>query len=589
MALVFRKDKLIDSLRNAYLSQNSGGALLEGINGIPDTRTYLQQREGVFPAPEQTLGKVTATSTLKTQTHGFPELEDTLIPIPAEPETEPETEAETEPETAAKFEPSSIGDLKSLKLQQLELDFEEDSDFDDHLIPIDDQSQRVDPRNSTVPSPTKQPAQKNVFAKKSFKPPSVHSQLSGQLLLGAKNPREQYLEASAGISANPESKLKLKVHFSNNKFIEVEVRKDCTTHLAIGYAILKAGIKPGDANLYNLHLAEDDGQPDDDFPALDRRRPVSSYHVDELAIVRASEREFVENSKQTPNKVPFPKVQQRPTSYNRPAKAALTDSDSAKSVVLSDKLVSVNMYMYPYDPFVSQPFWVKSMVPSDSKLSEIFQHMCWEKMMDTDMYVLRKIENPKQKVGDKDGPGIANMSQTVADFLHIEDNVLELPNNELDLNMEVVARRNLIGFTNPKRSVVETSESQKKKQPKNDLLESAVMSMQPLGFYKYNVVRRQQMNFLGRSERELIIDGEYIHLMPLADWSVVDQPKTTTFHIRQVLRVKQSSKVATNLSIIIMKPTGPKRYDLECESGAVVLEIIARLQRLRRTVGRSLI
>ena len=97
------------------------------------------------------------------------------------------------------------------------------------------------------------------------------------------------------------------------------------------------------------------------------------------------------------------------------------------------------------------------------------------------------------------------------------------------------------------------------------------------------------MNFLGRSERELIIDGDYIHLMPPADWSVLDQPKTTTFHIKQVLRVKRSSKVVTNLSIIIMKPTGPKRYDLECQSASVALEIIDKLQRLKATIGRAII
>lgn len=597
MALVFRDDKLIDTLRNAYLAQRHENSFAHGDAVPPPSRP--DTRDQFASAPIASLQR--PPSALSGQSGVGEGRGSGLEPIPAAADAEPGPEPEPEPEPD--FEPSSIGDPKSLKLQQLELDFDDDSDFDNELLPLDEgTATKYSPsrRTSAAPSPTKvQEVQNSMFARRVLRQPNVHSQLSDVLIGGTKDPREQYLEASAGVSISSQGGLRLKVHFSNNKFIEVVVRRDCTTHLAIGYAIYKAGIKPGDANLYNLHLAEDDGRPDEDFPALDRRRLVSSYHVEELAIVRATEKEFAENSKQTPNKIQFARAGQRPASAyrtqdKRGSAHSNASTNSAGSIGLSGGTVTVKMYMHPFDPLLSQPFWVKSMVPCDSKIGEVFQHMCWEKMMDTDMFILRSVDTTGH-AGDKESlPVIANMSQTVSEFLHV-DNAGDVtrdsqtaPGQPLDVSFEIVARRNLNGPQGARKSMVHKS-PQKKEKTTDDLLENAVMTMQPLGFYKYPVIRRQQMNFLGRSERELIIDGEYIHLMPLADWSVLDQPKTTTFHIRQVLRVKQSSKVATNLSIIIMKPNGPKRYDLECESRATVVEIITRLQRLRKTVGRVIL
>ncbi|GMM51353.1 Avo1 protein [Starmerella bacillaris] len=549
MALLFRNERVIENLRSAYLSQRHEDSLL-AVGNVSNTNEFdSDMLDSLKLDPDQTFDNTIAAM-----------------------DTDIESISDADPET-----------LKSLELRRLELDFDDDSDFDGEILPIGAAKYTPSRKSSRLSSPQKglEP-HVNVFAKRDTVQLNLHSQLSEKLHIVAKDPRDQYLEAIAGIPAG--GGLLLKMHFANNKFIEITVRQDCTTHLALGYAIYKAGIKPGDANMYNLHLAEDDGSPDDDFPSLDRRRLVSSYHVDELAVVRATEKEYLENSKQTPNKISFSKSK----SAKKEAAAQLATVGAGLTSPSINKLsinqidletVTVKMFMHPYDPLLSQPFWVKSMVSCQSKIADVFQHMCWEKMMDTEMFILRAV--------DTDPPAVVNMQQGMVYEL-VEPKISKKDMDVHVLNLEIVARRNLTGpMAARKNSVLKSP--RKAEGHTNDLLENAVMAMQPLGFYKYPVIRRQQMNFLGRSERELIIDGDYIHLMPPADWSVLDQPKTTTFHIKQVLRVKRSSKVVTNLSIIIMKPTGPKRYDLECQSASVALEIIDKLQRLKATIGRAII
>ncbi len=40
---------------------------------------------------------------------------------------------------------------------------------------------------------------------------------------------------------------------------------------------------------YSLHIAEDDGEVDTDFPALDRREPISKFGFAKLALVESDE------------------------------------------------------------------------------------------------------------------------------------------------------------------------------------------------------------------------------------------------------------------------------------------------------------
>ena len=79
--------------------------------------------------------------------------------------------------------------------------------------------------------------------------------------------------------------------------IDVVVRQDATVAETIGFSLYrywedgrKPPLKPEecDANVWTLRIMEDVGVVDDDFPALERIRPISRFHFDMFALVEAT-------------------------------------------------------------------------------------------------------------------------------------------------------------------------------------------------------------------------------------------------------------------------------------------------------------
>lgn len=339
---------------------------------------------------------------------------------------------------------------------------------------------------------------------------------------------EQFKEAAS----RTDQPIHLKFYFPNKFSSKVDVNIDCTVHMAIGYCILKnkGSVDEHDVNRWNVYLAEDDGEPDEDFPPLDRTRPIGSYSAEEYALVKASESEYKDNCRITPMRQCNQKGQQR-LSY------------------ISEN-VHIRIFTYPYDELFSSVYW-ENFVPRGTRLSEVFFLLCREKSLDTDMYVLRAVNSDKKVTSGTE--------------------VVQPP----DTDFEVTPIRSL-GPARENKIEEERNTPAQKKKPSQ-----VIMPMQPLGFYKYRVWRRQQVSFRGRNERELAIDGENIHIMPSSERRLNEVPKTTSFNIKQVLKVKQSLKIPTNFKVLVMKPNGPKRYDLEAESSDIAEEIVERIKSLR--------
>lgn len=362
---------------------------------------------------------------------------------------------------------------------------------------------------------------------------------------GLANPLEQYRGAAG------DGETKLKVYFPSSqepkRVLSIDVRSDCQTHMAIGYALYlysKEKFQPAltredcDANKWNVRMVEDDGEPDEDFPPLDRVRPIKSYSVDEIAIVRASDEEYQENSRRTPN---------RP---GLPDNLDLGDSGQPQRI-------TVHIFVYPFDALLSTVYW-EDTFPRDARVQAVLDAVCKEKMLDSAMYMLRDVQYWTVMQGNE-----------------------TLKNFEEQANYELTPKRTL--YTEDGRldtNVLQRRDGGRGHATVPSLSMGLPPLMQPLGYYKYKVWRRQQMNFMARHERELAIDGEYIHIMPPSERSLLDAPKLTTFHARQVIRVKQSAKVPRNFKIIVMKEAGPKRYDLEGTSPAETSEIVEKLKRL---------
>lgn len=70
-------------------------------------------------------------------------------------------------------------------------------------------------------------------------------------------------------------------------------------------------------------------------------------------------------------------------------------------------------------------------------------------------------------------------------------------------------------------------------------------------YKKYTVWRKQPMRIVGMSERILVIDGEYIHIVPASGGKAVHDGhgKTTTVHFSNVVGCKVPRKHPTNVKV----------------------------------------
>lgn len=85
------------------------------------------------------------------------------------------------------------------------------------------------------------------------------------------------------------------------KPLRVQVKKDLSCEDVIGVGLLAyvdAGRDPAldvgegevevEVGRWNLRIVEDNGEVDDDFPALDRKRPAGKFGFKEFAVVRVA-------------------------------------------------------------------------------------------------------------------------------------------------------------------------------------------------------------------------------------------------------------------------------------------------------------
>ncbi|KAK9234049.1 stress-activated map kinase interacting protein 1-domain-containing protein [Lipomyces kononenkoae] len=122
-----------------------------------------------------------------------------------------------------------------------------------------------------------------------------------------KNPFEIYTSVS-GVGELKPLRLKLYCPSSSTPTLpfEVVVKPYVTVADTIGYSLYRyweEKRKPElaedkcDVKFWTLRIVEEDGEPDRDFPALDRTRIISAFSFDEFALVEATPAQVKENQK----------------------------------------------------------------------------------------------------------------------------------------------------------------------------------------------------------------------------------------------------------------------------------------------------
>ncbi|KIW02133.1 uncharacterized protein PV09_06621 [Verruconis gallopava] len=486
------------------------------------------------------------------------------------------------------------------------------------------------------------------------------------LALKAKNkapvsPFDRFATLSAKADLNP---LYIKIYVPSSskptKPMEILLKRfgdggsPVTVAQAIGFALYRYGeekleppisAKKMNVNCWNFRMIEDD-EVDYDFPALARTRPMTEFTSsnnrpargrsrekpwDEFGLVEASESEFQENERQTPEYskqaaealamteetsslapasqaslnapsaqpalsttptpvsfrnpitgpsfAPAPSLRHEPPKPPMDAPAAPTSTAAMRSG--APKALTIH---YTDENFLTRS--TKIEVTSDTYIAEVFDAVCKRLGVEKALHVLK-----------------VSGSTVVAP----PDRTLEALGDRTDLDL---VRRRFVGdgvfglagspgSSSPNAPLfIGPGGTPKKGGKKAGPLAAATTlpgasrfeSLAALSgnatYKRYNVLRKQPMSFAREASRILALDGEYIHIMPSSsEHHPTNQKlfegtgKVTTIHFSSVVGCKVSRRHPKTFRLVVYKERESKRYDFEAVSASEAAEIVAEIKK----------
>ncbi|UKZ82275.1 hypothetical protein TrVFT333_010060 [Trichoderma virens FT-333] len=382
-------------------------------------------------------------------------------------------------------------------------------------------------------------------------------------------------------------------------------------------------------------MVEEGGDVDDDFSPFVRTKPlttattVNNAHMrgggrmrsnskvyDEFAIVAATESEYEANQKLTPQEdeeeeaqpsqdsIPEegtpvgnenetanaginasgmsspPSVHPRPnpitTTAYRP-NALLADAPQTRTTVsnaMRGQQKLLRIYIMSSDVAAGQ--MVTLDITTDTYFAEVLDQVCRKRHLDKANHVLKMPGSGALVMLDRPVSSIGNVTD------------LELYRRRFATDGPL-AITGSPGTSSPKVMPVLDGPPPRKGHKKGYITGSHPLAREviqpdelPSANYKrYTVWRKQPMRIVGMSERVLVIDGEYIHIVPASGGKAVQEGggKTTTVHFSNVIGCKVPRKHPTNVKLVVYKATESKRYDFEARGADEAAEIVAELKK----------
>jgi hypothetical protein len=495
------------------------------------------------------------------------------------------------------------------------------------------------------------------------------------LALKAKNkapgsPFDRFATLSGKGEANP-LYIKIYAPFSSKptKFIELLLKRQVdgggvvSVAEAIGLALYRYGEEKLDpkidgaklnVNKWNFRMVEDD-EVDFDFPALTRTRPITDFTSnnnrpargrardkpwDEFGIVEASEVEFAENEKSTPQ-------------YSKHAADALSNSPDTiatpkASLAPPLPLPAASVSTTPTPSFMRNPitgpsFIANSAIPSKTILADapattaptatprssttktLTIHFTDENFLTrtttievtTDTYIAEVFTSACKKLGVDKGLYVLKVSASTT--VAPSDRTVEALGDRSDLDLVrrrfvtdgEIGRYGSPGSSSPSAPILVQPDGVAKKgkkagvlggvvgtQLKSDAL--AALAANAGQYKRYHVTRKTPMSFSSSSARILALDEEYMHIMPTSAEhhptaqnpnstakGLFEAPgKVTTVHFSSVVGSKMSRRHPRMLRVDVFKEKETKRYDFEASSAEEAREIVGEVRRgVERVVG----
>jgi hypothetical protein len=389
-------------------------------------------------------------------------------------------------------------------------------------------------------------------------------------------------------------------------------------------------------NWWTLRMVEEDGEIDDDFPPLERKKGLISFTTvnnkagrgrsnsrvyDIFGLVPASPEEFEENKRSTPQfeqEAADEEEDGDPTPRNtpRPDVGMLPPAQPRENPLLNTAY-RANTTIFADIPQSTQPANVSSRgekrllrihihssdlapgqmitldVNTDTWLAEVLDIACRKRQLDKANHVL-KLPNSGT---------VVLLDRTVASLGNITD--LDLYRRRFATDGPLMAGS--LSSSSPRPHLFTDNASWNKGGKKSKLmgthpLAKEVAKQEELGvaanYKKYTVWRKQPMRLL--SEKLFAIDGEYVHIMPASGGKLADgDGKSTTVHFSNVVGCKVSRKhpanfkvcanrplitdlrrsLTTTKQLVVYKSTESKRYDFVTSSAEYAADIVGELKK----------
>lgn len=382
------------------------------------------------------------------------------------------------------------------------------------------------------------------------------------------------------------------------------------------------GLKPPlskaklDVNRWTLRMV-DDGEVDYDFPALTRTSAISEFTsnnnratatrgrsrgkaYDEFALVEATEAQFAENQKLTPKYSQQVESLDEELMSNDPGSIAVeplhTNATSFSNTVLDRPFAKRKQSETLADkPALSGIHSTPRMGPSKmlkihfTSLEAFSQTNTIE--VTTDTYIAEVLDNVCKKWNLDKAHHFLRVTgtSTVAPL----DRTIESIGARTDLDL--VRRRfahdgglGLMGSpggSSPNAPLLLTTETPKKGKKVTPAVHPLSQKQDLWGntgnYKKYIVVRKQPMSFTPSHQRTLLMDNDYMHILPgetgktLFDTSA----KTTTVPFSMIVGCKVSRRHPKTFRVIIFRERETKRYDFEAQSAGEAAEIVEEIRK----------
>jgi len=419
----------------------------------------------------------------------------------------------------------------------------------------------------------------------------------------AANPFESYKDFS-GKGELRSITLKLLIPYTRSlSLFEVNIKqegstkKETTVLDAIGFVLYKyiedkkepvLSEELSNVNKWVFRMV-DDGEPDDDFPPLERTQPITSYIVKkgrggrafardtkpegEFALCEATQAQclhpshsvpsylltdtaVLENERVTPNPVSFKKPSAGPPITPSSSTSESTARQMHQAATPGGTSRILRIHLSTIDEFAQS---VSVCVTTNTNISEVLDQVCRKKHLEKSKYVLRIAGTPPHT------------------FIPLERTVMSLgEQDQLDLVLRNVPESPTATLRTPKKS--------KFLQPTATWAPDMLSSRD---YLKYTVWRKASMSFMARHERILAIDGEYVHVMPSDQKTLFENSsKTTSIHISTIIGCKTYRKMPSSFKIVVLRPqreTKLKRYDFEAMNEEQAIELV---EELRKAMGR---